>query len=261
MLDIPAFNRNAWNLQSLEGCRWSTPFTEEVFQAARSGSWEVRLTPNRAVPASWFPQHPDLSGLDLLGVASGGGQQMPIFAAAGARVTSFDNSDIQLQKDEETASAHGLEIRTEQGDMRDLSAIGDESVDVIFHPVSNVFCEEILPVWRECYRVLRPGGRLISGFMNPAFFLFDHYEAEETGEIKVRYPLPYSDLDSLDPEVLSDHLEAQVSLEWSHSWEEQLGGQCDVGFSIRGFFEDNWDDESTILNRWMPMYAATLAVK
>ena len=234
-MDVAAFNRNAWNLQSLEGCRWSTPFSPDVFANAAKGKWEVILTPNKPVPGNWFPSYPDLSGLDGLGLACGGGQQVPIFAAAGARMTSFDNSDIQLQKDEETCTAHGLSVTTVQGDMRDLSDLEDDSFDFIFHPVSNVFSSEILPVWRECHRVLREGGRLLAGFMNPAFFLFDHYEAEKTGELKVRYRLPYSDIDSLDEEVLSRHLEAQVSLEFSHSLEEQIGGQCDAGFAIRDF--------------------------
>lgn len=245
----------------MEGCRWSTPFSGEIIGKAEKGQWEVVLTPNKPVPSTWFPDGHDLKGIDLLALACGGGQQVPVFAAAGAKVTSFDNSDIQLQKDEETCAAHGLPVTAIQGNMIDLSDLEDESFDLVFNPVSNVFSNEILPVWAECYRVLRPGGRLLCGFMNPAFFLFDHYEAEETGEIKMRYPLPYSDIDSLSEDVLADHLEAQVSLEFSHSWEEQIGGQCDAGFAIRGFFEDTWDDESSVLNRWMPIFAATLAIK
>ncbi len=260
-MDIAAFNRNAWNIQSLEGCRWSTPYPPETIENARRGEWKVILTPNKPVPENWFPVHPDLGGLQVLGLACGGGQQVPVFAAAGATVTSFDNSDIQLQKDEETCDRHNLSVTTVQGDMADLSVFDDESFDLIFNPVSNVFASAILPIWKECYRVLKPGGRLLCGFMNPAFFLFDHYEAEETGDIRVRYRLPYSDLKSLDRDTLSDHLEAQVSLEFSHSLEEQIGGQCDAGFAIRGFYEDNWDDESTILNPWMPMFAATCAIK
>jgi len=39
------------------------------------------LTPTKPVPREWFG---DLKGKKLLGLASGGGQQMPIFTAAGA---------------------------------------------------------------------------------------------------------------------------------------------------------------------------------
>lgn len=260
-MDITAFNRNAWNLQSLEGCRWSTPWPDDVINKAKKGKWEVILTPNKAVPAAWFPGHPDLAGTDLLALACGGGQQVPVFAAAGATVTSFDNSDIQLQKDEDTCAKHKLSLTTVQGDMIDLSALDDESFDIVFNPVSNVFSSEILPVWKECHRVLRPGGRLLCGFMNPAFFLFDHYEAEETGQINLRFPLPYSDLESLEKDVLEDHLKAQVSIEFSHSLQEQIGGQCDAGFAIQGFYEDTWDDESSILNPWLPIFMASCGIR
>jgi len=260
-MDITEYNRNAWNLQSLEGCRWSTPYGDEVFAQARKGKWSVLLTPNRPVPSSWFPAHPDLSGVSLLALASGGGQQVPVFASAGALVTSFDNSDVQLRKDHETCSRNGLEVEIVQGEMADLSPLRDGQFDVIFNPVSNVFAPDLAPIWRECSRVLKPGGRLLCGFMNPAFYLFDHQRAEETGEIVVKYPLPYSDLESIDETLLSEQLEAQLALEYSHSWETQIGGQCHAGLAVTGFYEDDWDDKSTALNRWMPTYAATCAVR
>ncbi|MAB77413.1 MAG: SAM-dependent methyltransferase, partial [Verrucomicrobiales bacterium] len=80
-MNIVEYNRNAWNLQSEEGCRWSTPYPDEVFEKAKSGVWSVSLTPNKSVPANWFPQYPDLTGIKVLALACGGGQQVPIFAA------------------------------------------------------------------------------------------------------------------------------------------------------------------------------------
>lgn len=260
-MDLFEYNRNAWNLQSLEGCRWSTPYPDEVIERAKGGDWSVLLTPNRAVPRDWFPTYPDLGGLRILALASGGGQQVPVFAAAGAEVTSFDGSDVQLEKDEETCARHGLRINAIQGDMADLSGLAPGSFDLIFNPVSNVFAASLEPIWCECHRVLKPGGRLLCGFANPAFYLFDHVLLEETGEIRVVHRLPYSDLESADEETLSEQLEAQVILEHSHSWETQLGGQCAAGFAITGFYEDDWDEESTRLQGWMPIYAATRSVK
>lgn len=257
-MNITEYNRNAWNLQSLEGCRWSTPYPDEVVDRAKAGDWSVVLTPNKAVPSDWFP---DLTGLKLLALACGGGQQVPLFAAAGAEVVSYDASDVQLEKDEETCARHGLKVKTIQGDMADLAEITSGSIDLIFNPVSNVFAENLEPIWRECHRVLKPGGQLLCGFMNPAFFLFDHEVLEETGEFRVVHRLPYSDLESGDEELLSEQLEAQLSLEYSHSWEAQIGGQCAAGFAITGFYEDDWDAESTRLQGWMPMYAASRAVK
>lgn len=260
-MDIVEYNRNAWNLQSLEGCRWSTPFDDETIERAKAGDWSVVLTPNKPVPEDWFPAFPRLEGIDVLALASGGGQQVPVMAAAGARVTSFDASDVQLEKDVETAARHGLEVVAEQGDMARLDRFEDGSFDLIFHPVSNVFAADVLPVWKECARVLRPGGRLLAGFMNPSFFLFDHQLAEETGELKVIHSLPYSDLDSMDRELLSEQMEAQLSVEFSHSLEEQIGGQCEAGLAVTGLFEDGWDEASCALHRWMPLFIATRSVK
>ncbi|MCB1231784.1 MAG: class I SAM-dependent methyltransferase [Verrucomicrobiae bacterium] len=260
-MDIVEYNRNAWNLQSMEGCRWSTPVDDDVIERAKAGDWSLILTPNKPVPNDWYPSYPRLDGVNVLALASGGGQQVPVLAAAGARVTSFDASDVQLEKDMKTAARHGFEIVAEQGNMADLSLFEDESFDLIFHPVSNVFAAEVRPVWKECARVLKPGGRLLAGFMNPCFFLFDHQVAEETGELRVIHRLPYSDLDSMDERLLSEQMEAQLSLEFSHSLEDQIGGQCDAGLAVTALYEDGWDDVSSALHQWMPLFVATRSVK
>ncbi|MEM7700254.1 MAG: methyltransferase domain-containing protein, partial [Verrucomicrobiota bacterium] len=148
-----------------------------------------------------------------------------------------------------------------QGHMGNLAALSDESFDIIFNPVSTVFVEDLDPVWRECARVLRPNGRLMTGFVNPSFYLFDHEALEESGDLRAVHRLPYSDLESLDEETLSAQLEAQVSLEYSHSWEKQIGGQCRAGLAIADLYEDDWDEKSTGLQGVMPLYAATLAMK
>ncbi len=110
----------------------------------------------------------------------------------GSRLRSW-----QLAKDQFVADRDSLDVNTVQGDMADLSAFENESFDLIFHPVSNVFAENIEPVWKECFRVLKWNGRLLTGFMNPMFFLFDHEEVEETGVLQVKYSLPFSELSSL----------------------------------------------------------------
>ena len=94
-MNIIEHNREAWNRESSEGSEWCTPVNTEVIRAARTGSWSVLLTPKRAVPTSWLGE---LDGRKVLCLASGGGQQAPILAAAGARVVSFDLSEEQLKK-------------------------------------------------------------------------------------------------------------------------------------------------------------------
>lgn len=257
-MDIIEHNREAWNRESREGSEWSSPVSSDAIRAARDGVWQVILTPVRAVPASWFG---DLRGKQVLCLASGGGQQAPILAAAGADVVSFDLSEEQLRKDREVAERENLRLRCVRGNMADLSAFSAESFDLIFHPISNVFVPDLTAVWSECFRVLRPGGELLAGFMNPSFFLFDHEEAERSGVLAVRYTLPYTEPDSLDVERRRQWTESGRAAEFSHSLESQIGGQIAAGFAITGFYEDSWSDEATLLNCFCPVAMATRAVK
>ena len=257
-MDVTEHNRAAWNRESAEGGAWSRPVTSEVVAAARAGVWSVVLTPTKPVPDAWFG---DLRGKDVLCLASGGGQQAPVLAAAGANVTSYDLSDEQLEKDRAVAEREGLPLRCVRGDMRGLSALPGEAFDVVFHPVSNVFVPDVMPVWRECHRVLRPGGRLLAGMMNPCFFLFDHEEAERGGALVATYPLPYAEPGSLSGSALRRWQEGGGPAEFSHSLEAQIGGQAAAGLAVIGLYEDPWTPEATPLARYFPVAFATLARK
>jgi len=254
-MDIREFNRKAWDRQVANKNEWTIPVPTEAIAAARHGEWGLLLTPTKTVPREWYPP---LDGADVLCLASGGGQQGPILAAAGACVTVFDNSPAQLAQDRLVAEREGLKLTTIEGDMRDLSIFADESFDLVFHPVSNIFVPEVLPVWRESYRVLRRGGVLLAGFSNPLMYLFD-YELLERGELKVRHKLPYSDLTHLSPEELKRYLEEGEPLEWSHSLEEQVGGQLQAGFLLTGLYEDI--DPTSLVQDYIPTFIATRAVK
>jgi SAM-dependent methyltransferase len=254
-MDIREYNRKAWNRLVEKGNEWTRPVTAEVIAAARRGEWGLLLTPTKCVPRQWYPP---LDGADVLCLASGGGQQGPILAAVGARVTVYDNSPAQLAQDRRVAEREGLELITIEGDMRDLSVFADESFDLVFHPVSNVFVSDVLPVWREAYRVLRRGGVLLAGFNNPLLYLFD-LDLLERGELKVRHKLPYSDLTHLTPEELQRYMDDGSPLEWSHSLEEQIGGQLEAGFLLSGLYEDI--DPTSVLREYIPTFMATRAVK
>lgn len=254
-MDIRDYNRKAWDHQVEVGNEWTVPVTPERVARAREGEWSVLLTSTTPVPRAWFPP---LKDLDLLGLACGGGQQGPLFAAAGAKVTILDNSPRQLGQDRAVAAREGLTITTVEGDMRDLSAFADASFDLVFHPCSNAFVPEVRPVWREAYRVLRRGGILMAGFTNPAYYIFDPLRAEK-GELVVRHRLPYSDVDDLSDEERAVYVKRGEPLLYSHTLDDQIGGQLGAGFVLTALYEDSKEGET--LAAYMPLYIATRALK
>jgi SAM-dependent methyltransferase len=254
-MDIREYNRSAWDKEVERGNEWTQPVSSEMVARAREGRWEVLLTETKPVPRAWFP---DLKELDVLCLASGGGQQAPLLAAAGARVTVFDNSPKQLEQDRLVALRDNLNLTTVEGDMTDLSMFSDESFDMVFHPCSNLFIPDVRPVWAEAFRVLRRGGTLLAGFLNPVIYLFDD-RLMERSVLSVKHTLPYSDLLSLSKEECRQLLEKGEPLEFGHTLTDQLGGQTDVGFTITAFYEDH--HRTLPVAKYTPTYIATRAVK
>ncbi|MBA2114708.1 class I SAM-dependent methyltransferase [Bremerella alba] len=256
-MDVLHHNQEAWNRLVEANDRWTVPVSSEAITQARAGEWSLILTPTKPVPRHWFPA--DLSGTNILCLASGGGQQGPILAATGADVTVYDNSPKQLSQDRFVAERDGLSLQTVQGDMAELGAFADEAFDLIFHPCSNCFAKNILPVWREAFRVLKPGGTLLAGISNPVRFIFDEAAQDERGELVVRHKIPYSDISHLTPEELEKVMRSQP-LAFGHTLEDQLGGQLKAGFVLVELFEDRFD-ESDLISRYVDTFMATRALK
>src|SRR5205823_833541 len=99
------------------------PSSPAEIERARQGQLELLLTPTKSVPAWWYPS---LRELPVLCLASGGGQQGPLLAAAGAKVVAFDNSSAQLGQDRLVAERENLSLETVEGDAADLSMFADE---------------------------------------------------------------------------------------------------------------------------------------
>jgi ubiquinone/menaquinone biosynthesis C-methylase UbiE len=255
-MDIQAFNRTARDKEVENDNPFTRPISREVIAAARQGEWTFYLTNTKPVPQDWFP---NLRGCDVLCLASGGGQQGPLFAAVGANVTVFDISSNQLAQDRYVAERDRLEIKTVEGDMADLSVFSDHQFDLIIHPVSNLFVPDVHPVWAEAYRVLRPHGILLAAFMNPTEYIFDIYRLDHEEELEVKHPLPFSSLSSLTEEERERYFGLDAPIEFSHTLEDQIGGQLKAGFILTGFYEDRRPDE--LIGKYIPSTFATKAIK
>jgi SAM-dependent methyltransferase len=254
-MNLLEHNRAAWNQEVRDGNQWTIPVTKDVLDEAASGQITIVLTPYKPVPSEWLG---DLSGREVLCLASGGGQQGPILAAAGAQVTVFDNSEEQLKQDATLSEMYNLKIKTIQGNMQDLNAITDQSFDLIIHPVSNCFIDDILPVWRESYRVLKPLGSLLSGFVNPLIYMIDWEQADRTKRCELKHAIPYSDILSLSPEMKEKYIREKIPYEFGHSLADQIQGQISAGFLIAGFYEDRGEP---LLDPLTDSFIATRAIK
>ena len=96
------------------GWEWGKPISHEVFEKARNGEWGVYLTPTKTVPHEWFGE---MHGKKILGLASGGGQQIPVFTALGADCTVLDYSTEQLKREEEVGKREGYTPKCVRADM------------------------------------------------------------------------------------------------------------------------------------------------
>jgi SAM-dependent methyltransferase len=256
-MDIVKHNSKAWDKKVEEGSVYTKAVSKEMIEKSRLGEWTITVTAGKPVPKNWFPI--SLKGLKILCLASGGGQQGPILAATGAEVTVMDISRKQLEKDEFVAKENDLPLTAIQGDMCDLSEFDDETFDLIVHPVSNVFVENITPVWKEAARVLKENGVLISGFTNPLLFIFDD-EEDRKGNLVVKHSIPSSTLDDMSDEDIAEHLSANKTVEYGHSLEAQIQGQIDAGLVIAGLYEDDFGGRRP-LDKYIKCFVATKAIK
>ena len=232
-----------------EGWKWGIPITHEQYLEATEGKLDVVLTPTKTVPQEWFG---DIKGKKLLGLASGGGQQMPVFCATGADCTVMDLSDRQLESERMVSEREGYAISIVKADMTERFPFDDEAFDIIFHPVSNCYIKDVQHVWNECFRVLKRGGILLAGMDNGFNFLFDDEGTE------VKYTLPFDPLSN--PEQMKDLQDTDSGVQFSHTLEEQLGGQLRAGFVLTDLYEDT-NGEGKLHEHNVPCYIASRAVK
>jgi len=254
-LDILKYNEQAWNDQVKKGNRWTIPFTAEQIEAAKSGVLNVVLTPTTPVPMHWFP---NLKGAKVLALASGGGQQVPALAAAGAEVTVFDFSEEQLRRDVETAEKFNLKITAIKGNMMDMSSLPSNYFDFIFHPCSNCFIPDLNPVWNDCSRIMKKGAVLMWGFTKAESMLL--FKDPITNIFTLKYKMPYSDIDSLTEEERSVYTKENEPLIYGHSLQHQISDLLKNGFVLTDLFEDDWGDNDP-MDVYFKAFVAARAVK
>lgn len=232
-----------------DGWERGKPIDHETFKKAQANDWAVFLTPTKAVPKEWFCSFP---GAKILGLASGGGQQMPIFAALGAKCTVLDYSEAQLASEKLVAEREKYDIEIIKADMTKSLPFADDTFDLIFHPVSNCYIQDVIPVWKECFRVLKPNGLLLAGLDNGINYVFDNDEKEITNV------LPFNPL--ADKKLYEQSIKDNIGIQFSHTIEEQIGGQLKAGFMLIDIYHDT-NGEGNLHIHNVPTFYATCAIK
>ncbi len=244
--DINAETIDGW---CQEGWEWGIPISHETYLEAQQGNWEVYLTPTRPVPHTWFGE---LAGKKILGLASGGGQQIPILKALGADCTVLDYSGRQCQSERLVAEREGYAVEIIQADMTKRLPFAEETFDLIFHPVSNCYVEEVLPIFKECYRILKKGGVLLCGLDTGINYIFNEEQTQ------IAYALPFHPL--RDEKLFQECMAKKEGIQFSHTLEEQIGGQLKAGFCLAELYEDT-NGYGNLHEHNIPTFIATRAVK
>lgn len=208
---------------------WSIPVTSEQVEEAKNGKLKFCLSDSKEMPKEWFPDN--MKDVKILCLAGAGGQQAPLLAATGADVTLLDLSKKMLEQDEFVAKRDNLKIKIEHGNMCDLSRFQDESFDMIINAPSLFYVPDVLPVFKESYRVLKKGGTFIMSAPNPVNYLCEY--VEEGNYYKACNKMPYKSY---------EHDNQGDWIEFGHTLESYIGGQIKCGFAIIGFFEDGNND-------------------
>lgn len=211
-----------------QSVNWSACATQEQLQKAREGRPELPFAGAQTIPSQWLG---DLRCKKVLCLAGAGGLQAPMLACAGAEVTVLDLSQRMLDKDREIAAREGLAMRIVHGNMCDLSAFADASFDLVLNPPSLCYVPDVTPVFREVYRVIRPGGAFIMTAMAPIAYVCD-YDAEAEC-YKAVNRMPYCS---------TDHDDQGGWVEYGHTMESYIGGQLQCGFVLTGYMEHQTED-------------------
>jgi SAM-dependent methyltransferase len=211
-------NRRAWDARVGKRQRFTQPAADD--DVAR---------PQEQIDTGWLG---DVAGKRLLCLASGGGRQSILYAAAGAVVTVVDLSREMLALDRQVAAERGHDVRTVETSMEDLSMFAAGEFEMVVQPVSTCYVPEITLVYRQVARVLVPGGLYISQHKQPASL----QAAAEASPLGYELLEPYYRSGPLPPVAGSPHRE-HGTLEFLHRWEDLLGGLCRAGFVIEDLVE------------------------
>jgi SAM-dependent methyltransferase len=225
MRDYRAVTRDAWAFLVENGCDSTQPYGPNEFAAAR----------NWLDSRGWIPWKRVRSVLCL---ACGGGQQAPLFASTGCDVTLLDLSPEQLRIDQQAARQHQFSIHCIEGDMLRMQSLYGRDFDLVYQAVSACYVPDVKKLYREVFRVLKPGGYYYVHHWNPVHVQLAESGAWDGGAYRVGRPQTPGK--PVSAAMAWDETTGQPTRNcwhYIHPLSHLIGGLCDAGFSILHFDE------------------------
>ena len=176
-----------------------------------------------------------IRGWHVLCLAAGGGRHSALYHAAGAIVTVVDISPGMLELDRQISLELKFNVRLIQCSMVDMSMLQDDEFDLVVHPVSTCYVADVVPVFAEVARVLKPNGLYISQHKQPTNLQtsLNVRDGKYVIDTEIGHAAIPAKADSLNP------LRDPSTLEIAHSLESLLGGICRNGMVIEDVVEPN----------------------
>jgi SAM-dependent methyltransferase len=227
--DYRKVNRLAWSKLARRGCDSSRPASRQQFADAR-----LSLDPDCWIDWSKVRQ--------VLCLASGGGQQAPLFASLDCRVTSVDLCPEQLQRDRATARRYGLDLECLEADMLDLSPLYGRDFDLVYQAISSCYVPDVRKLYAEVSRVVRGGGYYRVEHWNPTNMqLADDHLWTGRGYELVR---PYVSGQRCVWHDGDNHAGDRTECwHYIHTLSDLIGGLCDQSFAVLRFAERQAGEE------------------
>jgi len=168
-----------------------------------------------------------------------------------------------LKLDRAVAQREGLALTTNRASMTNLAELGDATFDIVLQPVSSCYVEDLISIYREVARVIKPGGIYVVQHKQPVSMQAASLPLAEGG-----YALcePYYRVGDLPPVLGSEHREVGTR-EFLHTLEAILGGLCGAGFVINDVKEPRHDQVGAAPNSfqarsaYVPPYLALKATR
>ena len=128
---------------------------------------------------------------------------------------------------------------------------GEQRYDVIYSAATIQWIPEDI-AFSKTYALLKPGGILLCGLGNEVNYLVND------DETMIVNSMPFNPL--VNEQQRKQLEEDDCGMQFSHTVEEQLGGQLEAGFVLTGIFGDT-NGEGRLHEMGVETYLATRAVK